>query len=145
MRVLVDANVIGDAIIDPAERPQGDRPSAQLILDAIAKKRVDGVITAPIFTFVVHFAKPRRMDHREQVEAALDFLLDIMEWAPVTPNHCRTAIASTFHDIEDGIEFFAVGRVDAIITRDPKGFKDHVNVGVYSASEFIKKHPEFFK
>lgn len=139
MRALVDANIIADAILDSDERRQGDRENAQLVLEAVARGRIVGVITAPIFTFACHIVKPRRADHRERMESALDFLLQIMEWASVTPDHCRTALASTFKDVEDGIEFFACGKLDAIITRDGD-YSDHVNVDVLTAKQFVRKH-----
>ncbi len=140
MRVLIDANIIADAILTSEERPQGDRHNAQLILEAVARGRITGLITAPIFVFVVHIVKPRKAAHRARVEKALEFLLDITEWAPVTPDHCRTALASSFKDVEDGIEFFACQRPDAIVTNDGKDFRDHVNVDVYTASQFVAKH-----
>ncbi len=139
MRVLVDANVIADAFSIQASRPGGDRSNALMILEAVAQKKITGVITAPIFVFLLHILKPRRKDHSEKIERALEYLLEIMEWAPVTPDHCRSALASSFKDVEDGVEFFAAGKIDAIITRDPKGFKEHVHVPVLNAREFVAK------
>jgi len=140
MRVLIDANVVADAFVDPGDRPQGDRTSAQLILEAVARRHITGIITPVIFAFVGHVVKPRRKEHRLQMEAALDFLLDITEWAAVTPANCRTALASTFKDVEDGMEFFACERLDAIVTRDVRDYRDHVNVPVYTATQFVQKH-----
>lgn len=139
MRVFVDANVLADALLTEQERPQGDRANAIRILDAITQGTIIGLMTAPIFVFVCHIVKPRRKDHPDMVDA-LEYLLDIMEWVPVTAAHCRTALASSFHDVEDGIEFFACLRPDAIVTRDPKDYRGHVNVDVMSASEFVRKH-----
>jgi predicted nucleic acid-binding protein len=140
MRVLIDAHVLMDALLPDADRPQGDRQNAQLILEAVAKGKLTGVITPVLFAFVVHVVKPRRASHRARVEKALDFLLDIMEWAPVTPDHYRKAMASSFADVEDGAQFFAAGRVGAIITRYTQDFRDHVHVPVYTAAQFVAKH-----
>lgn len=139
MRVLINANIIADAILTSEERKQGDRHNAQLILEAVARGRITGLITPPIFVLAVHIVKPRRADHREQVQKALEFLLDITEWVPVTPDHSRTALASSFHDVEDGIEFFACRSPEAIVTRD-SDFRDHVHVPVYTAQKFVAKH-----
>ncbi len=142
MRVLVDANILIDALVDPHDRPQGDRAAATRLLDAVASKEVTGVITPVIFTFLVHFAKPRHKEHRQQMERALDFILDIFEWAPVEPEHFRTALASSFKDVEDGMEFFsanALGRLDAIITRNTADFDEHVNVPAFTATKFVAK------
>jgi predicted nucleic acid-binding protein len=142
MRVLIDANVIVDALLPVEARLGGDKASAIRVLDAVAEGTVRGVITPILFAFVVHAIKPRRKEHRERMAAALAFLLDITEWAPVTAEHCRAAMASSFHDVEDGIQFFAAGggKLDAIITRDTKDYREHVHVPVMTASEFVKKH-----
>lgn len=137
MRVFIDANVLADALLETRERPQGDRTSAIRILDAVTQRTITGLITPSIFVFVCHLVKPRRSD-RPDMSEALDYLLDVMEWVPVTPAHCRTALASSFKDVEDGIQFFAC-RPDIIVTRD-SDFRDHVNVPVYTAAEFVKKH-----
>jgi len=143
MRVLVDANILIDALVDPDARPQGDRKSAILVLDAIAAGEVVGVITPVIFTFLVHFAKPRRKDHRKRMQQALDFILDIFEWAPVDAEHFRSALASSFTDVEDGMEYFAassIGRLDAIVTRNTTDFSEHVNVVALTAAQFAGKY-----
>jgi len=139
MRVLIDANVLADALLDSDERPQGDRANAIRILDACVTRDVTGVITAPLFTFLVHAVKPRKVEHRVEMEEALEYLLDILEWATVSPEHCRTALASSFKDLEDGIQFFAT-RPEAIVTRDGKDYREHVHVPVYTAAEFVAKH-----
>lgn len=140
MRVLIDANVIADALLPSDQQPGGDRANAIRLLDAMTERRVTGIITAPIFAFVVHIVKPRRADHRKRIEQALEYLLDISEWASITPAHCRTALSSSFKDVEDGMEFFACTRLDAIVTRDVADYREHVNLPVLTASEFVQKH-----
>ena len=146
MRVLIDANILVDALFGPLERPQGNRTAAIALLDAVTAREVVGVITPVIFAFVIYLVKPRRADHRQRMEAALDRLMEICEWAPVTPGHYRSAFASSFVDVEDGMQYFAAsstGRLDAIITRDIKGYKDHVNVPVMDANQFVKRHLKY--
>ncbi len=140
MRVLIDANVLIDALLPDAERPQGDRHNAQLVLEATARGRMTAVITPVLFAFVLHVVKPRRASHRKRMEQALEFLLDITEWAPVTPDDYRTALTSSFTDVEDGAQFFAAGRVGAIITRDVQDFRDHVHVPVFTAAQFVREY-----
>lgn len=139
MRVIVDTNVILDALLPEKERPQGDRRNAHLILDAITQRKVAGLLSPVVFSELVHAAKPRRAD-RAQVSEALEYLLDICEWTPVTAATYRTALASSFKDVNDGAIFFAASRPDAIVTRDPKDYRDHVNVEVMSAGEFVRDH-----
>lgn len=138
MRVVLDTNMILDALL-PDERPQGDRRSAQLILDAVAQRAVVGLLSPVVFSELVHVAKPRRKD-RAQVAEALEYLLDICEWTPVTADTYRTAMASSFNDVNDGANYFAASRPDAIVTRDGKDYRQHVNVPVYTASQFVAKH-----
>lgn len=138
MRVVLDTNMILDALL-PDERPQGDRRSAQLILDAVAQRAVVGLLSSVVFSELVHVVKPRRKD-RAQAAKALEYLLDICEWTPVTPDTYRTAMASSFTDLNDGAIYFAASRPDAIVTRDGKDFREHVNVPVYTASQFVAKH-----
>jgi predicted nucleic-acid-binding protein len=142
MRVLIDANVLIDALLDEEDRPQGDRLNAQLVLEAVARGELIGVITPVILSFVIHVIKPRKVAHRKKMEDALGFLMDICEWAPVTPDHYRTAMASSFTDVEDGMEFFAAGgtSLSAVITRNVADFKDHVPVAVLTPSQFAAKH-----
>ena len=140
MRALIDANVIVDALLPSEVRPGGDRQAAIRVLDACADGSITGVITPVIFAFVTHAVKPRRADHRERMEKALEFLLDITEWAAITPDDCRTALTSSFNDVEDGIQFFACRRLDAIITRDVKDFREHVHVPVLQPKEFVARH-----
>ena len=78
----------------------------------------------------------------ETVRGLIATLLDLLEWVPVLPGHFSTALASTFTDLEDGAQFFAamsVGKIDAIVTRDPKDFKEHVHVPVITAAQCLKK------
>jgi hypothetical protein len=142
MRVLLDANVIIDALLPADERPQGDKANAIRILDAVADRSIIGMITPVIFSSVIHVVKPGKVAHRKKMEDALGFLLDICEWAPVTPDHYRTAMASSFTDVEDGMEFFAAGgtRLSAVITRNVADFKDHVPVAVLTPRQFVAKH-----
>lgn len=138
MRVILDTNVILDALLPDAERPQGDRRNAQLILDAVSRNKLVGLLSTIVFSELVHVAKPRRSD-RTQVGRALEYLLDICEWTPITADTYRTALASSFNDVNDAAIFHAATRPDAIITRDAD-FGEHVHVAVYTAAEFVMKH-----
>ncbi len=139
IRVIIDTNVILDALLPDGERPQGDRRSAQLILDAVSQRTVVGLLSSVVFSELVHVGKPRRTD-RVQVAQSFEYLLDICEWTPITADTYRTAMASSFADVNDAAIFFAASRPDAIVTRDGKDYRDHVNVPVYTASQFVVKH-----
>jgi predicted nucleic acid-binding protein len=138
-RLVIDTNVILDALLPDRERPQGDRNNALMILEAVARRNVVGLLSPVVFSELVHVAKPRRTD-RAAVARALAFLLDICEWTPITADTYRMALDSTFHDVNDAVIFFAAGSPSAIVTRNTKDFRDHVNVEVMTAAEFVRKH-----
>jgi predicted nucleic acid-binding protein len=139
MRVVIDTNVILDALLPDQGRPQGDRRNAQLILDAVAQRKVVGLLSPVVFSELVHVTKPRRAD-RKPITDALEYLLDICEWTPISADTYRTALTSTFKDVNDAALFFAAKSPNAIVTRDTKDFRDHVNVDVITAAEFVRKH-----
>jgi len=100
---------------------------------------VVGLLSPVVFSELVHVTKPRRTD-RAAVAKALDHLLDICEWTPITAGTYRTALDSTFQDVNDAAIFFAASRPSIVVTRNTKDFRDHVNVEVLSAAEFVAKH-----
>lgn len=138
-RLVIDTNVILDALLPDLERPQGDRKSALMILDAVAFRKVVGLLSPVVFSELVHVTKPRRAD-RTAVAKALDYLLDICEWTPITADTYRTALDSTFQDVNDAAIFYSASRPSIIVTRNTKDFRDHVNVEVLTADEFVRKH-----
>ena len=83
--------------------------------------------------------KPRRAD-RAAAAKALEFLLDICEWTPITADTYRNALDSSFKDVNDAAIFFAASRPTTVVTRNTKDFRDHVNVEVLTAAEFVRKH-----
>ena len=138
-RLVIDTNVILDALLPDRERPQGDRNNALMILEAVAKRNVVGLLSPVVFSELVHVTKPRRAD-RAAVAKALGYLLDICEWTPITADAYRTALDSSFQDVNDAAIFFAASRPSTIVTRNTKDFRDHVNVEVLTAAEFVRKH-----
>lgn len=139
MRVVLDTNVILDALLPDQDRPQGDRRNAQMILDAVAQRKVVGLLSPVVFIELVYVTKPRRAN-RKPICDALDFLLEICEWTPILADTYRTALVSTFKDVNDAAIFFAANSPHAIVTRDAKDFRDHVNVEVATAAEFVRKY-----
>lgn len=139
MRVVLDTNVILDALLPDQDRPQGDRRNAQLLLDAVAQRKVVGLLSPVVFSELVHVTKPRRTD-RKPIGDALEFLLDICEWTPIMADTYRAALASTFRDVNDAAIFFAANSPTVIVARDAKDLRDHVNIEVITATEFVRKY-----
>jgi predicted nucleic acid-binding protein len=138
-RLVIDTNVVLDALLPHGERPNGDRNSALLILDAVARRNVVGLLSPVVFSELVYVTKPRRAD-RAVVAKALKFLLDICEWTPITADTYRHALDSSFKDVNDAAIFFAASRPSTIVTRNTKDFREHVNVEVLTATEFVRKY-----
>jgi predicted nucleic acid-binding protein len=138
-RLVIDTNVVLDALLPDGERSNGDRNSALLILDAVARRNVVGLLSPVVFSELVHVTKPRRAD-RAAVAKALEFLLDICEWTPITADTYRHALDSSFKDVNDAAIFFAASRPSTIVTRNTKDFRGHVNVEVLTATEFVRKY-----
>lgn len=138
-RLVIDTNVVLDALLPDGERPQGDRSSALLILEAVARRNVIGLLSPVVFSELVHVTKPRRAD-RTEVAKALQFLLDICEWTPITADTYRNALDSSFKDVNDAAIFFAASRPTTVVTRNTKDFRDHVNAEVLTAAEFVRKY-----
>ena len=139
MRVLVDTNILLDAVL--VERT--GHVEAALFLDMVQRGRIIGFVTPMAIGTVCYYAQKQEPRlGAEIVRGLIATLLDLLEWVPVLPGHFSTALASTFTDLEDGAQFFAamsVGKIDAIVTRDPKDFKEHVHVLVITAAQCLKK------
>jgi len=139
MRVLLDTNILLDALL--VTRPEN--PDARALIDEIMRGEVTGVITPAAFATVIHYLQRNSAGlSRDRVIGFLHEMLDTMVWASMLPAHFRSAFASSFDDLEDGAQFFAAlstGKLDAIVTRDPKDFKDHVHVPVLTPAQCLKR------
>jgi predicted nucleic acid-binding protein len=119
MKVLVDANVVLDVLLDrkphfaasAAVWSAGETGAAQCLLAAHA-------------VTTIHFLI-RREQGAAKAREALRLLLRVFGVAPVDEGNIREALELHALDFEDSVTAVAARRAgcDLIVTRDPKGFR----------------------
>ena len=140
-RLLFDTNILLDAFFrwrEPAF--EKEHKDAVALLDAVSQGKAIGLITPATMATVVHYLQ--RMETTigtEQVARVVERLLEMMEWAPMLPEHFLGVLRSPIKDIEDAAQYLAaksVGRLDGIVSRD-RHFKGKVPQ-VYSAAQALR-------
>lgn len=68
-------------------------------------------------------------------------LRKIVNVPPTDGKSVDNAIASTFQDFEDAVQYYtAYGNADIIITRNPKDFIKHSKIPILTPTEFSNKY-----
>jgi predicted nucleic acid-binding protein len=118
MRVLLDTNVILDALLD--REPWVTE--ARAIWAAHLQFQVAAHVTATSLTDVFYVA--RRIAGGERAWLAVGACLDQLYIIPVGPTELRSAAGQGHGDFEDHLQIALAlaNEVDAIVTRDPVGF-----------------------
>ena len=121
MRVLIDTNVILDAVI---RRVPYNNPAERLFL-LIAEDRLKAYITASSVTDIYYLLHRHFRDAGEakQVLAKLFVLFEVLE---VTQSDCERALSLAMNDYEDALLATCAKRkkLDMIVTRNLYDFKD---------------------
>jgi predicted nucleic acid-binding protein len=118
IRVLLDTNVVLDALL--ARAPWDVEATA--IFEANRLDRVAASITASSLTDL--FYVTRRLADRERAWSAVRVCLDQLAILPVSAAELQAAASGPGADLEDNLQIACASKhgLDAIITRDPKGF-----------------------
>lgn len=140
MRFFLDSNILLDAIL---ERPHD--PEEALLLLALGEQRQVHLLTTSLGIAVVLYHLQRNDAAkkgllRQQVRRTLEDLLACVEVVPVDADHFLQSAASSFGDLEDGAQYFAVaaaGPLEAIVSRDPD-FDGHIGVKRLSAKQALR-------
>jgi predicted nucleic acid-binding protein len=138
-RVFIDANVILDALLLRKEHG-----AAGALLKAGEQRRIR-LLTTPLSIGMVIYnyqkndtaKKGPRLAHVKEV---LQALLACVEVVPMDAAHFQQSAASTFGDIEDGAQYFAVtatGPLDGVVSRD-KDFDGHIAVKRLTAADALR-------
>ena len=133
-RILLDTNVVLDALLerDPwvAE--------ARAIWDAHLRYRISAHITATSLTDIFYVS--RRLRDREKAWLAVGACLDQLYILPVDLPVLQSAARIGDGDFEDHLQIASsvAARLDAIVTRDPSGFR-HSPIPVLSPAEFLAR------
>lgn len=132
MRVLFDTNVVVDVLL--AREPYA-LPAARL-LAAIVDGVLAGVLCATSVT-TLHYLASKAAGSRVAHDL-LDVSLGIFEIAPVNGVILRQALGGRGPDFEDSAiaAAAAAADVDAIVTRDPAGFR-YAAMPVMSPEELV--------
>ncbi len=119
--LFLDTNVIIDVLAN--RKPYVD--SSSKLFDLSVKGKVTLYVSALSYSNIYYIV--RKHATHKQLLAILKGLEDMTETLDVTKDIVVRSIQSGFKDFEDAIQYETAKsykKVEAIITRDPRGFKD---------------------
>jgi predicted nucleic acid-binding protein len=119
LRVLVDTNIVLDVIL----KREPHAHDAVLLLDAIARHRLDGHIAGHAIT-TVHYVVQREKDPRAAVTAVQD-ILSILAVVELGEAEFQRALAMGLKDFEEAVQAAACLRAgaDYLVTRNARDYK----------------------
>lgn len=135
MRVLVDTNIILDALLER----QPFVTDAKVLLEAIRQGRIQGYVTATTLTNIFYIVR-RGTRSIERARQAVSFTLGLMKICAVNRAILEAAYASNLTDFEDAVQLACAiaENVDAIITRDRDDFAE-ATLPILSAGELLDR------
>jgi predicted nucleic acid-binding protein len=116
-RVLVDVNVVLDAVLERSRHPDASR-----LWVAVESRRVEGYVSAHgITTLFYLLARAKGTGNARKTVASL---VGVFRVAPVDEAVIHRAVALEWRDFEDAVSAAAAEAAgcDAIVTHDPSGF-----------------------
>ena len=118
-RLLFDIHVMLDVLLD--RRPHADAASGAWAL--VETGRVEGLLSAHAVT-TIHYLNQKAVGRR-RARTTTDALLTVFGVAAVDGGVVKAALALDWPDYEDAVTAAAAmaAGCDAIVTRDPRGFK----------------------
>jgi predicted nucleic acid-binding protein len=140
-RLFIDANIMLDALLQRV----GHDPQEAIELLALGEKRRVRILTTSISIGVVlYYLQRSDADKKGQrlrnAQHLIADLLACVEVVPVQATHILQSIASTFGDIENGAQYFAVaasGPLDAVVSRDAD-YDGHIGPKRLTAAEALR-------
>ncbi|MFM7406640.1 MAG: PIN domain-containing protein [Cuspidothrix sp.] len=135
MKILIDTNIILDYFLEREPFLQ----DAEILFQAIDSGQLIGYVTATTLTDIFYIAR-RQTQSIELARQAIANILDIMVISPVNRAILEAAFTSELTDFEDAVQIYcAVDQgLDAIVTRDIKGFSNSV-IPVLLVSQLLKQ------
>jgi predicted nucleic acid-binding protein len=132
MKILLDTNVVLDHFLE--KKPFAD--AASFIFAETERGNIESYVGATTVT-TIHYLVTKAFG-KKSGKHVIESLLRLFEVAPVTRTTLSSALLLKFEDFEDAVLHEAAIHLglEAIITRDPKGFKNS-KISVYSSDEFI--------
>ena len=130
-RYFIDTNVILDALL---HRVDHDPSSAGKLLEAGEQRHVRLLTTSVSIANVLYQYQRNRTSKKGlgliRARGVRSDLLACVDVVPMDASHFQQGLASTFGDIEDGAQYFAVaaaGPIDAVVSRD-EDYDGHIGV-----------------
>ena len=135
MKVLVDTNVLLDFLLER----EPFKKDAEELFAAIDSGQIIGYVTATTLTDIFYIAR-KHTRSLELAREAVFSILEIMTISPVNRNVLEAAFASGLTDFEDAVQIYSAiaQNLDAIITRDAKGFVSST-IPIYSVRELLNR------
>ncbi|AFZ32574.1 PilT protein domain protein [Gloeocapsa sp. PCC 7428] len=132
MRVLVDTNIILDALL----LREPFFIDAKALLNAIESKQLQGYVTATTLTDIFYIA--RKSKGIAVAKQDIAELLVLMQVCTVDQNILEAAISSQIADFEDAIQLACAisENLDAIVTRNTQDFAGS-NLPILSAGTLL--------
>ena len=133
-RVLVDTDVILDLLLGR----QPFYPSASRLFIAFQEERLEGHVSSLAFSNLFYLLRKEEGGGPEAI-AILRKLRLVTRVLAVNEKIIDLALASTFTDFEDAIQYFAAAEweLDAIVTRNRRDYKAS-KIAIVSAEECLE-------
>ncbi len=133
MIILFDTNVVLDVMLD---RSPFSEPASQL-MSLVELGKMSGLLCATTVTTIYYLST--KVLGKNKVQNQMKNLMTLFEIALVNRIVIEDALKSKFTDFEDAVIYQAAQNAgaEAIITRDPKGFK-RSKLPVYNPEEMLK-------
>ncbi|HAJ64163.1 MAG TPA: DNA-binding protein [Cyanobacteria bacterium UBA8543] len=134
MRVLVDTNIMLDALLEREPFVRDARP----LLEAIDSGQIQGYVAATTITNIFYIVR-RQTRSIERARESVSQTLAAMQICSVNSDILEVAFASNLRDFEDAVQLACAiaENLDAIITRNPQDFAGAA-LPILSASELIE-------
>jgi predicted nucleic acid-binding protein len=137
MRVLVDTNIVLDALLE-REPFFGD---ARALMEAIDSGQIVGYVTATTITHIFYIVR-RQTRSIDRASLAVSETLAAMQICLVDRDILEAAFAFNMRDFEDAVQLGCAiaENLDAIITRNPQDFEGAA-LPILSARELLENLP----
>ncbi|MES2701322.1 MAG: PIN domain-containing protein [Bacteroidota bacterium] len=133
MHIFIDTNVVIDFL---ANREPFSTEAAEIFELCESGKLI--AYTAAVSFNNIYYILRQKTGHDATI-IALQELASLVAIMDVTSNIIRQALSSGNSDFEDAIQYYTAitsNGIEAIITRDPRGFRNS-NIRVLSPAEFL--------
>jgi len=135
VKILIDTNIILDYLLEPEPFSE----DAEMLFQAIDSGQIIGYVTATTLTDIFYIAR-RQTQSIELARQAISTTLTIMVICPVNRAILDAAFTSGLADFEDAVQIYCAvyQSLDAIITRDRKGFSNSA-IPVLSVRQLLEQ------